>query len=167
METRATPGCDNQEGLDIKCRNFELCETSMPLENLGCRSGELCMNCDMLYSDWKNGQCGTGILEFNNEIECPICLELKRSIKFPNCSHYICLDDFKRMFYGEIRENEPSFPYCEEIENEYYEDQNNIKWEKDYPLIEKYNEQHNIWEDEYERKYNEEENLRKCPICRT
>ena len=50
----------------------------------------------------------------------------------------ICIECFKRCYYGDFS-NEPTFPYPE-IEDEYYDDMNNIKWELNYPLIKEYNE---------------------------
>ena len=48
----------------------------------------------------------------------------------------------------------------------YYEDQFNPKWEKDYPLIKIHKEEWNKWDDKNNEKYENEENLRNCPICR-
>jgi hypothetical protein len=97
--------------------------------------------------------------------ECPICLEFKRSISHPNCEHTLCIECFKRCYYGDDNtENEPKFPYPD-IEDEYYEDQDNPKWETDYTLIKIYNEEWNKWDDEKTQKYNEEY-LRTCPLCR-
>ncbi len=42
------------------------------------------------------------------------------------------------MFYGNDV-NEPTFPYPE-IEDEYYEDEENPKWDSEYHLIKIYNE---------------------------
>jgi hypothetical protein len=162
MQTRITPHSING-GLDIKCRNFEICEAWFIIENLNCHSGELCLNCAAMYSDHSHYK--TGILHFEDNIECPVCWEIKRCVK-TKCNHYICIDDFKRMMHGEERTGEPPFPYPEEIEDEYYEDQNNPKWEKDYPLIEIYNKEHRKWNDEWDEKYDNEECLRKCPKCR-
>ena len=61
-------------------------------------------------------------------------------------------------------EEEPIFPYPD-IEDEYYADMKSIKW-TDYPLIKIYNEKWNDWDDGRIEKYDQEENLRKCPICR-
>jgi hypothetical protein len=51
------------------------------------------------------------------------------------------------------------------MEDEYYDDAENIKW-INYPLIKLYNEEWNKWDDTKKQKYEQEENLRKCPICR-
>ena len=106
-----------QDG-DIICLNNEICDSGyMPIQNLQCRSGELCFNCAVIYSNHCDYR--TGILEFKNDIDCCICLENKRGVKFPNCNHYICIDDFKRCIYGEERQNELPFPYPE-LEDDYY-----------------------------------------------
>ena len=163
METRIT----QYGGLDIKCRNFEICENWFIFENLQLHSGELCTPCDETYSDWKNGNYGNGILIFQDNIECPICLENKRCVKFPNCSHYVCVDDFKRVFYGdENLKNEPKFPYPE-LEDDYFlKNQGHSYYEND-PEIIKYHQDWNNWDDLRDQKYSNEENLRKCPICRS
>jgi len=110
-----------------------------------------------------------GILDVSDNVECPVCLEVKRSISQPNCEHTVCIDCFKRCYYGDdSREGEPPFPYPD-IEDEYYDDggdEENPKWKNDYPLIKIYNEEWNKWDDENNDKYANEENLRKCPICR-
>lgn len=81
----------------------------------------------------------------------------------PRCEHSVCIECFKRCYYGS-KENEPEFPYPE-IEEEYDDDPENPKW-NNYPLIQIYNEEYDIWLDEKEEKYLNEENLRKCPLCR-
>lgn len=43
---------------------------------------------------------------------------MKRSVSQPNCEHTLCINCFKRCYYGE---NEPTFPYPD-IEDEYYDD---------------------------------------------
>ena len=53
-----------------------------------------------------------------------------------------------------------------EDEDEYDDDPENIKWTNDYPLIEIYNEESKKWEDEKNEKYENELNLRTCPLCR-
>ena len=60
---------------------------------------------------------------------------------------------------------EPIFPYSD-VEDEYYDDQENLKWDNDYPLIKIYNEEHNKWDDKKTEKYEKEEYLRNCPLCR-
>ena len=57
-----------------------------------------------------NGKYGK--LIYLDNIECPICLEVKRCVKFLKCPHYVCISDFKRMFYGK-EVMFPPFPYPE------------------------------------------------------
>jgi hypothetical protein len=107
---------------------------------------------------------GKGTLEFYDNLECPICLENKRCVSQPNCTHYACLNCFKRCYYGK---NYPDFPYPE-LEDEYNYDvdnndyENNSRWNK-Y--------RHKI--DEYEILFNKidyenttETVINKCPLCR-
>jgi hypothetical protein len=63
--------------------------------------------------------------------------------------------------YGD-ESGEPVFPYPD-IYDEYYEDIENPKWKtNNYPLIEIYNRDYDIWE--YNK--NNEQSLRNCPVCR-
>lgn len=152
-------------GGGIKCKNYELCGCILPEWWFDCKGNYLCTNCHMLFGNWK-GHLGKGELEIIDDLECPICLENKRSIAQPRCEHTSCIECFKRIYYGnDDTENEPTFPYPN-IEDEYYEDQDNPKWETDYPLIKIHNEEWNKWDDEKNQKYEEELHLRKCPLCR-
>ena len=143
---------NTQPNGDIKCKNYEFCFDTVfaaPFKN-----NYLCDDCDITYEK---------TLEIKDNIECPICLEIKRGVSQPNCSHFTCVDCFKLCYYSyEIVE--PKFPYPE-LENEYDDDMNNPKWINDYPLIRPY------WIEL--RKYNskikekeEKEFLKKCPLCR-
>ena len=141
-----------QDG-DIKCPNFEICEHFC--------DNDLCYTCDMMFGKWNGGK---GELVFKQD-DCCICLENKRCVSYPKCNHFVCIDDFKRMFYGEERQNEPPFPYPE-LEDDYYgKNQFHPSYEND-PVIIKYNEDHNKWDDAYDEKYENEKFLRNCPICR-
>ena len=155
-----------EDGGGIKCKNYELCEAVSPKWWFECKGNYLCTNCHMLFGTWGKSHTGKGVLEISDNLDCPICLENKRSIEQPNCEHTLCIDCFKRCYYGDDdSENEPNFPYPD-IEEEYYEDKFNPKWEKDYPLIKIHNEEWNKWDDKKNEKYENEENLRNCPICR-
>ena len=151
------PQYPKEDGGGIRCKNYELCEAVLPKWWFECKGNYLCMNCDIMRF---------GILDLSDNVECPVCLEVKRSISQPNCEHTLCIDCFKRCYYGdESREGEPHFPYPD-IEDEYYDDQENPKWENDYPLIKIYNEEWNKWDDKRDQKRENEEYLAKCPLCR-
>jgi hypothetical protein len=139
----------------IKCKNYELCDTVLPNWWVQCKGKYLCTNCDMHFGK---------ILEKSDNIECPICFENKRGISLPKCNHYICIDCLKRCYHGD-ESGEPIFPYPD-IEDKYFEDTENPIWASDYPLISLYNENWDNWENNKQEKYGNEENLRKCPLCR-
>jgi hypothetical protein len=156
-----------EEGGWIKCKNYELCGEVLPIWWFECKGNYLCTNCHMSYGTWESNDykhIGKEVLEFNDNIECPICLEIKRGISQPRCDHLLCIDCFKRCYYGDSSD-EPIFPYLE-IEDEYYGDQENPKWDCNYPLIKIYNEEWDKWDNAREEKYNNESYLKKCPLCR-
>lgn len=164
METRVNPY--NNKYIDIKCANFEVCDAWMGVECLSLKSGVLCTNCDILFSDWKNGNYGKGVLNFKNNIECPICIETKKCVKYLNCDHYICVDDFKRCFYGDKDlKNEPPFPYPE-LEDDYYKKNQDHPYYENDPVIIKYHEKWNEWCVSVDQKHDSETYLRQCCICR-
>ena len=97
-------------------------------------------------------------------MECPICLDTKRCVTQPRCDHLICIECLKRYYYGNDIDL-TNFPYPE-IEEEYDNDPDNIKWDNEYPLIKKWNDELNKLLDEDEIEYESTEYLRKCPLCR-
>ena len=142
----------------IKCKNYKICgETELPSWWFECKGNYLCTNCDVLFGK---------ILEITDNIECVICLENKLGLTYLNCEHTLCIECFKRCYYGdESREGEPVFPYPE-IENEYFDDDMNPKWNIEYPLIKQYNDEWNAWDDERDQKRLNEQYLLKCGVCR-
>ena len=158
-----------EDGGGIKCKNYELCEAVLPKWWFECKGNYLCTNCHMMFGTWGSGEnshTGKGILEKSDNVECPICYKVERSISQPNCEHTVCIKCFKRCYYGDDdTENEPKFPYPD-IEDEYYDNEENPKWDNDWPLIKKFNEDWNKWDDEKNQKYENAEYLQKCPLCR-
>lgn len=156
-----------QDGGGIKCKNYLLCESVLPKWWFECKENYLCTNCHMMFGTWNSGEyknIGKGILDVGENIKCPICLEIKICISQPRCDHSLCIDCFKRCYYGD-ESGEPIFPYSE-IEDEYNNDPENPKWEKNYPLIKLYNEEYDKWDNMRQDKYENEKYLRKCPLCR-
>ena len=142
---------NTQPDREIKCKNYELCYDTVfaaPFKN-----NYLCDAFDTAYEKK---------LEIKENVECPICLEIKRGVSQPRCSHFTCVDCFKLCYYFyEIVD--PIFPYPE-LEDEYEDDIYNVKW-KEYPLIRQY------WEEvrNYNSKITEKEKkefLKICPLCR-
>lgn len=155
-----------EAGGGIKCKNFELCESVLPMWWFECKGNYLCSNCEMNFGTWGDTHVGKGILETKDQIECPLCFECKKGISQPRCEHFVCIDCFKRCHYGDNdRRGEPIFPYPE-IAEEYDGEYDEIITETKYPLIRPYHEEWNNWNDVLQLKYESEEYLRVCPICR-
>lgn len=154
------------DGGGIKCKNYQVCNTLLPLWWFNNNNNYLCTNCQIMFGDW-GIISGKGILKIIDNIDCPICLEYNKGISQPRCEHYICIECFKRCYFSEENNHdiEPIFPYSD-IEDEYFNDNLNPKWEKDYPLITIYNEEYDKWEERCDQKYDSEEYLRSCPLCR-
>ena len=113
------------------------------------------MNCKLHFK---------GKLTFHDSVECPVCFENKPGVKQVNCDHSVCIDCFKRCNYGQTIP-QPQFPYSEEIEDEYDSNQDDPRWVND-PLIIKWNEDFQKYEELCEANYAREESLRVCALCR-
>jgi hypothetical protein len=164
-------GCFGEPGgKGIKCKNYELCKTVLPLWWYDCKGCYICTICDVQFGTWSSGDTimtGKGALEFKDDIECPVCLETTRGVTPPNCEHFICIHCFKRCYYGNDEPKDPEFPYPK-IEEDYF---SLVRPEEKYPdeiypLIEAWNEECKRCDEEREDRYREEEYLRHCPICR-
>lgn len=150
-------------GGGIKCKNYKICGEILPKWWYECKNNYLCTNCHMLFGTWGNDNHGKGELTFDCNLECPICLVSSECVTYPNCEHSVCIDCFKRCFYGSSQE-EPIFPYPD-IEEEYYKDPYDKKWDK-YVLIKDWIKNCIKIDEQNSLKYENEENLRKCPLCR-
>jgi len=140
---------------EVKCPNFIICNTKLPQWVLDSNNGT-CIGCQTIFGK---------ILNLIDNIECPICFEIDKGIQQLDCNHSSCINCFKRSHMFDWNYGEPSFPYPSNIETEYYQNQDDIKWEND-ELIKKYNEDYIKFEDEKCIQYDNEEYLRKCPLCR-
>ena len=135
--------------------NYTLLKLNEPLP--------VCWECMASYNEDEKDE-KTKYLSFIDSTECCICLKTDRGVSFPNCEHYTCIPCHKRCWFGPTP-IKIDFPYCDEIKKLYHSDCKNEIWEKD-PKIQEY-----IKEDcrlEYERmdQWEQEKNLRKCPLCR-
>jgi hypothetical protein len=138
----------------IKCKNHKLCKSILPKWWWNSNECYLCTNCEMVF----------GELTFK-EMECPICFDFKNGLSPLKCDHFICIDCFQRCYYGdEDKDNEPHFPYPE-LEEEYFNHPDLDKWNH-YPFIRIFHEEWIMWDEKRIEKYDNEESLRKCPLCR-
>lgn len=149
----------SDESNGIKCKNYEICKGILPEWWFECKDCYYCSNCDMMCLN---------DLKFGDNIECPICLETQRCVTQPKCDHFICIDCFKRCYHGEDDKTEPKFPFPE-IEDEYFDDfenDTNPKWSQYQFDISVWNEQCEEWDYQQMIKYENEEHLHHCCICR-
>lgn len=149
----------DDDGVGVKCKNYELCKCVNPKWWYDFKGHYLCIPCDLNYGTWgdPNGgvySIGRGALEFTDDLDCSICLESRRSVSLPRCRHTLCIGCFMRYFYG------PVFPYPDVLD-EYKEDPEDPMWSSaEYPLIAEYLEQ-------VARAEGEQQLKRKlCPLCR-
>lgn len=142
----------------LKCPNFAVCGDESQKWVYGCHGGR-CIHCNMNFR--KN-------LTINDTPEeCPICTEVSQCVVLPNCTHRLCITCFRRCYVnGPPRVGEPPFPYPEK-EDEYFETGNEHTNQLYHdPLVMKWNDDWEKWDDEWNSKYRNESNLRTCPICR-
>jgi hypothetical protein len=146
----------NHSCQSIQCPNYLVCERLEPQWVLWCHKGT-CMNCAVTFH---------GYLQFQENIECPICTETSMCVKGLKCSHYICVDCFKRCHLPPYWDDpQPEFPYDSELEDEYESQWDYPRWRND-PLIQKYENDCKLWEVEREIKEASESYLKVCPVCR-
>ena len=139
--------------MDVPCPNFEVCD--------GYRDPQLrtCGNCTFRRIVNKKKD----ILTFKDDIECPVCLECKREVTNINCDHYICVDCFREM-HRYIEDGEgPPFPGDETTEEDY---NNNPEKYENVPSFKKWLDCCETYYDEIDKKNDERQNLRLCPLCR-
>lgn len=142
---------DNHRYLDCdkgctlqKCPNFEYCGEILPQWVIDCHHGR-CFNCNLTFNK---------DLTFIDNIECPICLDVKRGVQRVNCLHYSCIECFKESFRNSFFPP-PEHPYSDDEEHP-----------DDDPLIIQYNNRYDEWEHREEIEYEKRNGLRSCPICR-
>jgi hypothetical protein len=143
----------------IKCPNYLVCEHLEPQWLLWCHKGVCMSPCGVLFNNTQ--------LQFTENKECPVCLEIKTCVKQLKCIHSICIDCFKRCHLPPYwNDPQPQFPYSSEIEDDYENTINDLRWKND-PLIQKYHEDWDKWELERTMKESSESYLKVCPICRS
>ena len=151
---------------DIKCKNYEMCKGMFDYRMVGssygipgCKNYEyLCDSCYYRYGKWNGGK---GELRRFDGLTCPVCLEINRCIEQPHCDHTICIQCFKNCYDGIFKE--PTFPYTDDIKEQYEESEDPDSFREKYPLLIEY-------EEEYNRQLDAQEVMAelngKCPLCR-
>lgn len=146
----------------IECPNYIMCGAKEPKWYLNCHGG-LCYSCNLMFGKWQGGK---GKLDFVDACECCICFDTTLCVSQPKCSHYACIECFKRCYHGnESSIIEPKFPYGDDIADEYFDTFDKTKWEND-ELIKKYEDDFDEYEYKKSVEYEQEKNLRRCPLCR-
>lgn len=129
--------------LNVKCPNFIICNTRIPMGR------SICHTCEHMF----------GILKIMNSIaKCSICLRKRKGVSQPTCCHIICIECFKQCYFVE---GNPLFPYPE-MKDEYDNDPYNIKWDE-YPNITRWNKDCVQLEDIRDNKIYF--NTQVCPFC--
>jgi hypothetical protein len=171
----------------MECPNYILCGNTTDNKDYFSCYGGTCLNCDYFFSRNK--------MEISENKTCCVCAddELQVGIKFPNCSHFLCIDDMKKYYRNNVRtlldfdfdnncelfENStnthpPEFPYDENIENAYElykmesEYDSHINFENDELIIKYETDLDNYCENRDDWIENNCYNtfLKKCPLCR-
>jgi hypothetical protein len=137
----------------VKCDNFLVCGEVLPKHLIDHNDFCVSFQCKLSF----------GKLVFTDNIDCPICFEVKMGVKQINCDHKICIDCFKRCHYGIHYIPQPVFPYSREIEDEWFN--GDPRWVND-ALIKKYEKECELYELTIDETYEKEASLRICSICR-
>jgi hypothetical protein len=62
---------------DTKCANFDVCHKMMDSRL------KVCSSCFWRFEN--------ELLEFKEDMECPVCLEVRKCVRFRNCTHFVCV----------------------------------------------------------------------------
>lgn len=114
---------------DIICPNYIICNNIIRENDIYNPDG-LCLDCHLLFGKWRNKD---GILRLKDKLEpkenCPVCDDKIQNIFRPSCNHFICINCFKKLYFG-IELKKPLFPYIDK-EVEYWfniENKNINEW---------------------------------------
>jgi hypothetical protein len=155
-------GCTRRE-----CPNTLICQNQEPQFILDFNNG-VCNDCATHFGrSVENPTASNPILQFKDDVDCPVCFQHLMGAKNPRCNHELCLKCLKAIYwYDDSFEDlvpRPQFPHPDQ-EDEYYEapelfihDQLVNMWKKQ---IGSWNEER-IWYVMHNKKY-----LKHCPICR-
>ncbi len=134
--------------------------------------GTVCWGCKVAYNNEDDLESNV-YLSFVESIECCVCLNTDRGVSFPHCDHYTCIPCHNRCWFGptpvEIEfpypDNNLKSPILNIIKQLYLSDKTNPIWKKD-PKMKEYIERGYNAESERMEQWEQESNLRQCPLCR-
>lgn len=61
---------------DQKCPNYDVCFKMMDPRL------KVCSNCFWRFENQ--------VLVFEDDVECPVCLEVRKCVRFRKCTHFVC-----------------------------------------------------------------------------
>jgi hypothetical protein len=128
----------------LPCKNIIVCSNFITSNN-NIYDG-FCLDCHSLFGKWRE-KLSYPLLETKENQYCAICKENQQCVKRPYCNHYICIDAFRKLYYG-YNKIKPFFPYNQEKENLYWKNiDNNIEedWMINDEEIKKYVIQLNLY----------------------
>lgn len=155
-------GCARRE-----CPNTPICNNQEPQFILDFNNG-VCTECiTHLGRSPENPTPSRPILKFTQEIECPVCFNVRKGVQNPRCDHVLCIPCLKAIYwYDETIDGlipRPQFPLPEQEEDYYHTPELfiNDKLVNEWKTkIGSWNEER-IWYVVHNKKY-----LKHCPICR-
>ena len=150
------------------CPNYIICSNTAPQFMLNFNKG-VCNDCiTKLGKCIENPTTSNPILSITDSIDdCPVCLQFKsKSVNNPRCSHKICIDCIKAIYWYEdhlFRDLIPVFPHTELEQTFIYEPELFINDK----LVSEWKKQLGSWnEHRIEFVVNNKKYLKHCPICR-
>lgn len=91
----------------VPCPNHFLCGNSRPRIILDSHGGR-CLDCNM--------RIGMNLVLDLSESECPVCMEMDIQVCIPGCTHKLCIDCFRRVYYSDVSNSpdniEDKCPLC-------------------------------------------------------
>ena len=76
------------------------CKNHMICQNRSYREDRLCLDCYNIFGEWRSNQKTEVIMKDDND-KCPVCEEDDKTVIYRmNCDHFVCVDCFKKIYYG-------------------------------------------------------------------
>lgn len=96
--------------MEKHCVNYLVCNNKVIF------TGETCIDCYCMFGNWRNRKEALHI-EYSNK-PCQVCSYIGKTVLRPTCEHHICINCFRKAYFG-IDPEIPKFPYPDR-EFEYY-----------------------------------------------